>query len=393
LNATSFIKSSLGLSEKMVQNTVDLLSNDATIPFIARYRKEQTGNLDEVQIEKIRDLLKNYQELEKRKEAVLKAIEAQDSLTTQLKESINKVTTLTELEDLYLPYKKKRKTKAEAAREAGLEPLAKIILAQKESRIKSIAEKYLNESIKDVAEALQGAKNIIAEWVNEDQKVRTAIRNLYRSRAIISSRVIKAEAEKQEAQKFKQYFEWEEPLKNIPSHRFLAIYRAANENYLRLKIEVNKADALQRIERIYIKPGTPVLNELVTEAIEDAYGRLLKPSFYSEFLAEAKNKADDDAIQVFASNLEQLLLSPPLGEKRILGIDPGFKSGCKLVCLDENGALLYNETIYPHPPQKEISMAGKKIKTLINSYNIEAVAIGNGTASRETEQFIKKIIF
>ena len=393
MSATNFIQSSLGLSGKMVQNTIDLLDNDATIPFIARYRKEQTGNLDEVQIEKIRDLLKHYKELAKRKEAVIKAIEAQDSLTARLRERINKAITLIELEDLYMPFKKKRKTKAEAAREAGLEPLAKIILEQKETQIKTVAKKFLNDNIKKVDEALQGAQNIIAEWVNEDQKVRTGIRNLYKSRAVISTKVIKAEAEKPEAQKFKQYFEWEEQLKNIPSHRFLAIFRAAKEGYLRLKIEVEQEEALHRINRFFIEPGPPMITQLVKEAIEDAYSRLLKPSFYSEFLGASKIKADEDAILVFASNLEQLLLSPPLGEKRIMGIDPGFKSGCKLVCLDENGDLLYNETIYPHPPQRESAMAGKKVKTLINAYNIEAVAIGNGTASRETEQFIKKIIF
>ncbi|WP_394344197.1 Tex family protein [Antarcticibacterium flavum] len=389
MNATFFIQAGLDLPKKAIENTVELLRNDATIPFIARYRKDQTGNLDEVQIEKIHDLYKQHLELEKRKQAIIKAIDAQGALSGDLRDQISRSTSLSDLEDLYLPFKKKRKTKADAAREAGLEPLATMILEQREKDIKQISKKFLNAKIESIDDALQGAKYIIAERVNEDQKVRSALRNLYRSRAVITSKVLKAEADKAEAQKFKQYFEWEESLKNIPSHRFLAIYRASKEGYLRLKIEVEQEEAVSRILRSFQKGK----NKLLKDAVEDAYNRLLKPSFYNEFLGEAKNKADADAIQVFASNLEQLLLSPPLGEKRIMGIDPGFKSGCKVVCLDENGSLLYNETIYPHPPQREGSLAGKKLRSLVNAYQTEAIAIGNGTASRETEHFIKSIKF
>lgn len=388
-----YIKAQINASEKSIQNTIDLLSADATIPFIARYRKELTGNLDEVEIEKISILLKSFQELEKRKLSILKSIEDQDALTPDLKNKVLRSKDLIELEDLYLPYKKKRKTKADAAKEVGLEPLAKILMAQQESNIKASSKSFLNNDVKTIEEALDGAKNIIAEWINEDQTIRAKIRNLYQRSAEISAKVIKKEAASEKAQKFKQYFDWNEPLKRIPSHRFLAIYRAEKEGIIKLKIEIDKTEALNTVSRIVLKNKENSTTSYVYEAIEDAFKRLLKPSFSTEFLNEAKSKADAEAISVFADNLKQLLLAPTLNSKRILAIDPGFKSGCKVVCLDENGALLHNENIYPHPPQKEIAMASKKIRSLVNAYNIDAISIGNGTASRETEIFIKKISF
>ncbi|UJH92927.1 RNA-binding transcriptional accessory protein [Antarcticibacterium sp. 1MA-6-2] len=391
MTSEKYILKYSGLPERSIKNTVELLDSDATVPFIARYRKEQTGNLDEVQIEQVASLLKTHGILESRKSAIIKAIGEQEALTPELERAINKAGNLTEVEDLYLPYKKKRKTKADSAREAGLEPLARIIVAQQEINLSNAASRFLNTKINSEEEALQGAKDIIAEWVNEDQKIRADLRSLYSRKATITSVVVKKKADDPASQKFNQYFNWEEALNKIPSHRFLAIYRAANEGILRLKIEIEPEEALSRISRIFIKNQRHTSATVIKEAIEDAYNRLLKPSFFTEFLGEAKNKADEEAIKVFATNLEQLLLSPPLGGKRILGIDPGFRSGCKIVCLDENGSLLYNETIYPHPPQKEIAMATKKVKSLVNAYKIEAIAIGNGTASRETEEFIKKV--
>ncbi|CAM4141397.1 Tex family protein [Gillisia limnaea] len=386
-----FIKSQVDFPEKSIQNTLRLLSNDATIPFIARYRKELTGNLDEVEIEHISDLLGNFKELEKRKSTILKAIEEQKALTKALKMAIEKAATLAVLEDLYLPFKKTRKTKADAAREKGLEPFAKILMSQKEGNIELIAMRFITAQVKSVEEAIEGAKNIIAEWVNENQLVRDAIRKLYQRQAVIRTKVVKTEEKTEKAQKFQQYFDWEEPLKKTPSHRFLAMFRAYSEGILRLKIEVDTIQSLDLISGIILKSGANNSKKYIREAIEDSYKRLLKPSFSTEFLSEAKAKADKDAILVFANNLEQLLLSPPLGGKRILAIDPGFKSGCKVVCLDENGQLVHNENIYPHPPQKELEIAGRKIDSLVKAYNIEAISIGNGTASRETEEFIRKI--
>ncbi len=388
-----FIKTQVKASEKSIQNTVDLLSADATIPFIARYRKELTGNLDEVEIGKISALLHSFQELEKRKASILKSIEEQNELTSELEKKIKNANDLVELEDLYLPFKKKRKTKADAAREAGLEPLAKILMAQNDNNIVASSRRFLNTEVKTIEEALEGAKNIIAEWINEDQLVRAKIRQLYQRTAEITSKVVKKEAASEKAQKFKQYFEWNESLKRIPSHRFLAIHRAEKEGIIKLKIEVDKQEALNTISRIILKNKENATTPYVYEAIEDSFKRLLKPSFSTEFLNEAKSKADAEAISVFAENLEQLLLAPTLNGKRILAIDPGFRSGCKVVCLDENGALLHNENIYPHPPQKEVAMASKKIRSLVNAYNIDAISIGNGTASRETEFFVKKIPF
>jgi len=392
LELIPYIKASIAVPERSILNTVNLLKEDATIPFIARYRKELTGNLDEVEIEKISDLLKSFEELERRKKSIIKAIEDQEAMTDSLLGKIQKSDSLVELEDLYLPFKKKRRTKAEVAREAGLEPLAKIIMSQNGADIVSVSKRYTSKEIVSVDEALEGAKHIIAEWISENPYVRQKIRGLFKNSADIASKVVKSEKNNQSAQKYKQYFEWDEPLKRIPSHRLLAILRAENEGFVKIKIDVDKEQAHTFIGGV-IHTKNSSASKYIESAIEDSYKRLLKPSFSNEVLSEAKNKADEDAIQVFADNLEQLLLAPPLGNKRILALDPGFKSGCKLVCLDENGMLLHNETIYPHPPQKEMTLAIKKIRSLVNAYNIEAISIGNGTASRETEQFIKKVPF
>ncbi|WP_051119670.1 Tex family protein [Gillisia sp. CAL575] len=385
-----FIKLEVNFPEKAIFNTVALLEDDATIPFIARYRKELTGNLDEVEIEKISNLRKAFLELEKRKLTVIKAIEGLQTMSDALLLKIHQANSLVILEDLYLPFKKKRKTKAEAAKEAGLESLAKIIMSQNGADIVLVSKKYISKDISSVNEAIEGAKNIIAEWISENPYVRKRLRKLFQNSSEIASRIVKAQKENPSAQKYNQYFDWNEPLQKIPSHRFLAILRAENEGFLKIKINVDQEEALHSISNVLHFKNTSA-TKYINEAIEDSYKRLLKPSFTNEVISEAKNRADEDAIQVFADNLEQLLLAPPLGNKRILALDPGFKSGCKLVCLDENGMLLHNETIYPHPPQKEMTMAIKKVKSLVNAYNIEAISIGNGTASRETEQFIKKV--
>ena len=393
MNVISYIAKHVPVSEKQINNTVKLLEEGATIPFISRYRKEMTGDLDEVAIGEIVKFKAAFEALEKRKESVLSAIKEQDALTSDLEQKIIKAETLTEVEDLYLPYKKKKKTKATVAKELGLEPLAKVIFAQKEEEIGYVASQYINDKVANEEEALQGARDIIAEWINEDQQVRNRLRRLYQRKATVSSTVIKTKKDAEEAQKYQQYFEWSEPLHKCPSHRLLAILRAENEKIIRLKIEVPEDDALDIIDDVMIKSNVESCTDHVFLAISDAYKRLLDPALSNEVLNEAKEKADDAAIQVFADNLKQLLLASPLGEKRILALDPGFKSGCKLVCLSEQGDLLHNENIYPHPPQREVTNAIKKVKSLVNAYKIEAIAIGNGTAARETEFFIKKIPF
>ncbi len=392
LELLPYIKAKIAVPERSILNTLSLLKEDATIPFIARYRKEATGNLDEVEIEKISDLLKSYDDLEKRKKSIIKSIEDQEALTDSLLAKIQKSDSMVELEDLYLPYKKKRRTKAEAAREAGLEPLAKIMMSQNGDNLEQVAKRFLSKEIKATADALERSQHIIAEWISENTIVRQKLRRLFQNSAEIASKLVKSEKDAPSAQKYKQYFDWSEPLKRIPSHRLLAILRAESEGILKVKLEIDMKEALRLINNVLHVKNTSA-SMYIIDAIEDSYKRLLKPSFSNEVLSEAKNKADEDAIQVFAENLEQLLLAPPLGNKRILALDPGFKSGCKLVCLDENGMLLHNETIYPHPPQKEMTLAIKKIRSLVNAYNIEAISIGNGTASRETEQFIKKVPF
>lgn len=391
MNTLQYIIKATQLSEQSVANTITLLNEDATIPFISRYRKEMTGNLDEVQIGDIVKYKTLFEDLEKRKATILKAIEEQDLLTSELQHKIAKTDSLTQLEDLYLPFKKKRKTKASVARENGLEPLAKIIMSQKETDIELTANRFKKGAVKTTDDALQGARDIIAEWVNENEFVRQKIRRMYQRKSVIASTLVKTKKDDDKAQKYQQYFDWNEPLDKAPSHRLLAILRAQNEGFVRLKVAIDKEEALDVIDNTVVKTGTESCANQIFIAIEDAYKRLLQPAISNEVLKTAKEKADDKAIQVFSSNLRQLLLGAPLGEKRILALDPGFRSGCKVVCLDENGDLKHNETIYPHAPQKKETEALKKIKSLVNAYKIEAIAIGNGTASRETEAFIKKL--
>ena len=392
MNSTDFIKKSLPISDQNIRATLKLLSEDCTIPFISRYRKDATGNLDEVQIEGISKLNKQFEEIVKRKESILKSIEEQNALNPDLKQRIDESYDLQELEDLYLPFKKKRKTKADSAKEKGLEPLAKIIMSQNSADVQHLASKYLNDQVSSEEEALQGARDIMAEWINENGYVRKNLRRLFQRKAVITSKVIKTKKEDEAAQKFKQYFEWEESLSRIPSHRLLAMLRAETEGFVKTKIEIDKEEAIDFIEKTIIKSNNECSDQIAL-AIKDSYKRLLEPAISNEALQEAKEKADQKAIEIFSENLRQLLLDSPLGEKRILAIDPGFKSGCKIVCLDEKGDLLHNETIYPHAPQNETGMAIKKIRSLVNSFDIEAISIGNGTASRETEFFIKKIAF
>ncbi|MBD3890348.1 Tex family protein [Olleya marilimosa] len=388
----NYIISKTKLAETSVKNTIDLLNQDATIPFISRYRKEATGNLDEVQIGDIVKFKDEFEALDKRKTAILKALEEQDALTEELKAKVIACLDLTTLEDLYLPFKKSRKTKAETARKNGLEALAKIIMSQNANDVESIAFKYVKGEVKTVDDALEGARHIIAEWINERTDIRNNLRNQLERHAMISTKVVKTKKEDENAQKFRDYFEWEEALSRIPSHRLLAILRAEKEGFIRVKIEIDKIKALENIDRRIIKSENACADQIEL-AINDAYKRLLFPSLSNEALQKAKEKADESAISVFAKNLKQLLLGSPLGEKRVLAIDPGFRSGCKVVCLDAQGTLLHNENIYPHPPKSDSIGAIKKLSTLTEAYKIEAIAIGNGTASRETEALVKKIKF
>ncbi|SUX44814.1 Tex family protein [Chryseobacterium indoltheticum] len=392
MTVTEFIKKTLSISDKSINATLKLLSEDCTIPFISRYRKDATGNLDEIQIEQIFKLNKQFEDIVKRKESILKSIEEQDALSPELKTRIEESFDIQELEDLYLPFKKRRKTKADAAKEKGLEPLAKIIMSQKAQDIQFLASKYLNDQVSSEEEALQGARDIMAEWINENMYVRKNLRRLFQRKATVTSKVVKAKKDDEGAQKFSQYFEWEESLNRTPSHRLLAMLRAETEGYVKINIGIDKDEALDFIENAIIKSKNES-SEQIALAIKDSYKRLLEPAISNETLQEAKEKADKKAIEIFSENLSQLLLAPPLGEKRILAIDPGFKSGCKVVCLDEKGDLLHNETIYPHAPQNESGMAMKKIRSMVNAYGIQAISIGNGTASRETKFFIKKIAF
>lgn len=387
-----YILKVVSTAPKNIEATLQLLSEDCTIPFIARYRKDKTGNLDEVVIEQIAKLNKQFDEIVKRKESILKSIEEQNALSPELKSKIENSFDLQEIEDLYLPYKKKKKTKADNARENGLEPLAKIIMSQRNDDIEFLASKYLNDKVTNEDEALQGARDIIAEWINENIYVRKNLRRMFQRKAEIITKVVKTKKDEEAAQKFSQYFDWAEPISKAPSHRLLAMLRAEAEGFVKLNVEIEKEEALSFIEDNIIKSNNDTTEHLEL-AIKDSYKRLLEPAISNETLQEAKEKADIKAIDVFAGNLSQLLLAPPLGEKRILAIDPGFRTGCKVVCLDEKGDLLYNETIFPHAPQNETTMAMKKVKSMVNAYNIEAISIGNGTASRETEFFIKKIAF
>lgn len=387
-----FIQQALDASAKSIENTLALLDEACTIPFIARYRKDRTGNLDEVAIEKIAKYRDLYTGIVKRKESIIASIEEQGKLTDELRTKIEQSFDLIEIEDLYLPYKKTRKTKADMARELGLEPLAKIIMAQNATDIEGIAAKYISKEVEDEEKAIQGACDIIAEWVNEHLFIRKALRRKFQREAVVKTKGVKAKIEEEGAQKFEQYFDWSEPLYKMPAHRLLAVLRAEKEGYIRMNIAVDKEEAVQFIEQTIVK-GKSDAAPYLQKAVADSYKRLLEPALSNEVLGEAKAKADANSIAVFSDNLAQLLLAAPLGEKRILAIDPGYKTGCKIVCLDENGNLLYNETIYPHPPQKDSVIAMKKVRSMVNSYRIEAIAIGNGTASRETEFFIKKIAF
>ena len=393
MNKIQFIQQNISLQEKQINAVLQLLSEDCTIPFIARYRKDKTGNLGEVEIEQIQKLSKNFDEIQKRKESVLKSIEEQEKLTPELRAKIEQSFDLQEIEDLYLPFKKRRKTKADAAKEKGLEPLAKIIMAQKNGDIEQTAQNYLNKEVSSVEEVLQGARDIIAEWINENIFIRKNLRRVFQRKAVISSKVVKTKKEEEEAQKYAQYFDWSEPLNKIPSHRLLAMLRAEKEGFIKVSIDIDKEEILTFMEGSLVKTASPSCAEQIILAAQDAYKRLLEPSISNEILQEAKIKADEKAISIFSENLTQLLLAPPLGEKRILAIDPGYRTGCKVVCLDEKGDLLHNETIYPHAPQKETATAMKKIRSMVEAYHIEAISIGNGTASRETEFFIKKIAF
>ncbi len=386
------IASELSIRPTQVTATLELLAAGGTIPFIARYRKEKTGELDEVQIAAVRDLSAGFEELEKRRAFILKSIKEQEKLTPELEKKIDAATTLTELEDIYLPYKPKRKTKATVAKDKGLEPLAKFLFDQNSSNVEGEAEKFLSEEkeVKSIEEALQGARDIIAEWVSEDAEARQKLRNVFKKTAIVKTKVLKGK--ETEGEKYKDYFEWEEPLAKTPSHRLLAMRRGEKEMILSMDISPEKEVAIEKLERQFVKGNNAAANQ-VQLAIEDCYKRLLKPSLETEFRLTSKKKADLDAIRVFTDNLRELLLASPLGQKAVLALDPGFRTGCKVVCLNQQGKLLHNAAIYPHEPQRQTAAAEATLKQLVNEYKVEAIAIGNGTAGRETEAFVNKIKF
>ncbi|HOI26767.1 MAG TPA: Tex family protein [Paludibacteraceae bacterium] len=386
----AIIAKSLNIQERQVANTLKLLSEGSTIPFISRYRKEMTGELNEVQIQEIQEQFEKYTELEKRKDSILKSIEEQGKLTPELKKRILESWNINEIEDIYLPFKPKRRTRAEIAKEKGLEPLAKIIMRQIGNDAEDAALPFVKGDIADAKEAIKGAQDIIAEWVNENEEARDRVRKNFSYEAEIISKVVKSK--ENEAEKYRDYFDIHEPLKRCSSHRLLAMRRGETEGFLRVSITPDDEHSLERLYPLFVK-GNNDLSRVVSEAVNGSYKRLIKPSIETEFAASSKEKADDEAIRVFAENLRQLLLSPPLGQKRVLAIDPGYRTGCKVVCLDAQGNLLHNETIYPHPPQNERTMAMKKIAKMVEAYNIEAISIGNGTAGRETENFIQSIQF
>lgn len=390
-----FIQNSLPtVSEKSILNTIKCLNEDFTIPFIARYRKEMTGNLDEVEISTIKKLKSNYEEIVDRKNFILETLKELNVLTVDLESKINKSFDLNQLEDIYLPYKKKKKTKATIAKEKGLEPLARIIMKQNNIiDLDQLVSRYLSEEVPTNIDALEGVNHIIAEWINENEYVRQRLREMYRRQAVIQTKVVKAKMEEEGAKVYSNYFEYEEPLKKCASHRLLAMLRGEREGYLKLSISIDKKDAFKFLDYTLVKSLQPEVSWIIEEAIKDSYKRLLSPSIINEVLKEAKQNADKTSINVFSKNLNQLLLAPPLGEKRILAIDPGYKSGCKVVCLDEQGNLLHNENIYPHAPQNDKAVAIKKLRSLVNAYSIEAISIGNGTASRETENLVQNIAF
>lgn len=392
MTADIYIQEKTQLPKKGIQAVVQLLADGNTIPFITRYRKEATGSLDELAIQEIDKHFKDFENLEKRRETVLQTIEEQGKLSDELKDKIKAAMDLTTLEDLYLPYRPKRRTRAEMAREKGLEPLAKQLMTTQSNPLQ-LASKFINNEVSTAEEAIAGAQDIVAEWVSERTDFRNYLRRILQRSAILESRVIGTKKEEEKAQVYRDYFEWEEPLSRCPSHRFLAIYRGVNEGFLRWKLLIDDEAICEEFSRRFIKNKNAAAKVYLEEAVIDSYKRLLFPSLSNEAIQQAKEKADADAIKVFAANLKQLLLGSPLGEKRILAIDPGFRSGCKIVCLDAQGKLLHNETIYPHAPQRKDTEAIKKISTLTQMYKTEAIAIGNGTASRETEQLIRRIRF
>jgi uncharacterized protein len=386
----SFILSLTTISEKSIKNTLELLSDGSTIPFISRYRKEKTGGLDELQVAEIRDLSKKFEEICSRQKTILSSIDEQGKLTSELKEKIENCFDSTILEDLYLPYKQKRQTKGDKAKKLGLEPLAKMIMSQRGGDPIAMADKFVKGEVEDEQMAIAGAKDIIAEWMNENTVARGRIRTLYQRKSTLTTKVMKGKSE--EGEKYRDYFDFSEPLHKTASHRFLALFRAEREGILSLKVQPTKEEAIESLERFFVK-GNDGCAEIVAEACKESYTRLICPSLENEIINEAKEKADKESIKIFSTNLRQLLLAPPLGAKRILAIDPGFKSGCKVVCLDESGELLTNVNIYPHAPQKETEKAMSKLFQLVQAYKIDAIAIGDGTAGRETEALIKKVHF
>ncbi len=392
LNYSELIAKELGITIKQVDNTVTLLQSGATIPFIARYRKEVTGCLDEVQILQIRDRYAQLVEIDKRRIKIIESIKEQEKLTDELEKQINAAVSLAELEDIYLPFRPKRKTRASVAIAKGLEPLAQLIFSQKDIDVNLKANEFVNEEkgVTSETEAIEGARDIIAEWINENQQARQRLRNFFNREATIRSRVVKGK--EKEGENYNSYFDLEEKLQKAPSHRILAMFRGENEGFLKIVINPEKEKSIEILENIFLRAKNESA-EQVDIAIKDCYKRLLCPSLETEVRQIYKEKADKEAIRVFAENLRQLLLAPPLGQKNVLAIDPGFKSGCKIVCLDKQGKLLHNETIYPHPPENEVKQSANKIQSLVNAYKIEAIAIGNGTAGRETERFIKSIHF
>lgn len=388
----NIIAKKLNLNGRYVENTLQLLEEGCTIPFISRYRKERTGNMDEVQIAAISEANDKLKDIDKRKETVVKTITEQGKMTDELQRRIEDCWDANELEDIYMPFKPKRRTKAQMARELGLEPLSVILMMQRESNPEAAAKRFVKEGVKDVAAAIKGAQDIIAETVSEDERSRQQVRSAFRREAIISSKVVKAKADTEEAAKFSDYFDFSEPLKRCSSHRLLAMRRGENEGILRISISADDEGCIDRVKRFFVR-GYGRCSSLVGEAVEDSYKRLLKPAIETEFANLSKEKADEEAINVFTENLRQLLLSAPLGQKRVMGVDPGFRTGCKVVCLDEQGNLLHHEAIFPHPPVNKQQQAAQQVGKMVERFNIEAIAIGNGTASRETTAFIKSLHF
>ncbi len=389
---TTRIARELNLPERGVDNTLQLLEEGCTIPFISRYRKERTGTLDEIQVSQISEMNDKLKEIVKRKETIVKTITEADKMTSELQKRIDNCWDSTELEDIYLPYKPRRRTKAQIAREQGLEPLSVIIMMQREQNPESVAQRFVKDDVSNVETAIKGAQDIIAETVSEDERARHQLRGAFNREAIISSKVVKTKADSEEAQKYSDYFDFSEPLKKCSSHRLLAMRRGENEGILRVSISADDDNCIDKLKRLFVN-GSGRCSRLVAEATEDSYKRLLKPAIETEFAALSKDKADEEAISVFTENLRQLLLSAPLGQKRVMGVDPGFRTGCKVVCLDAQGNLLHHEAIFPHPPKNDRALASKQIEHLAEQYGVEAIAIGNGTASRETSDFIKSLHF